>query len=269
MTGTVLVLVVVGAVLLWPGPATGRAAAVAAGRWGAVSTVPQVPAGVAGDHPYGSDPASGLAPYRAVLRSVISRMTRHRDQGDIPALIDALSAAIRAGLPVSVALSSVQRSGAGQHGAPSLAGAGAGPPPDLLAGPLAAARSGASVAAAWHRVARQTGSPDLAMVARAWDLSERIGARLADGLDLAAETARQGRKLQRTLDSATAGARATSVLLTALPLAGIVLAGMTGQSITEVYANPIAVASGTIGLMLLLAGRRVVRGQIARVSRHT
>lgn len=213
----------------------------------------------------------------AVLRRWGARLTGARAEPDLPAMIDAVAAAMRAGLPVVQALESVHRSlgasapAAARAGVRATSGHGAAAAQhdaDLLLGPLSAARAGRSVAAAWHRLARERGSTDLAMVARTWELSERTGAAIGDGLGLAAAAGRDRREVRRKVASATAGARATSTLLTGLPLAGVLLAGAGGMSVAEVYATPVAWVSASLGLALLLLGRRVVRRQIRRVENN-
>lgn len=214
-------------------------------------------------------PSSFRAECAAVVRSVTAALGRRGPpEPDLPAMIDALAAALRTGLPVPDALASVHQALA-QPARTAEAGstpAGQATAGALLEGPLVAARSGRSVASAFHRLARDRGLADMAMVARAWELSERSGAAIAEGLGLAAEAGRYRREVRRKVAAATAGARATSMLLTALPLSGILLAGMTGSTVVEVYRDPVALISAGLGLGLLVLGRRVVRRQIARVE---
>src|SRR5690606_21478163 len=98
-------------------------------------------------------------------------------------------------------------------------------------------------AAALGRVARVRGDEHLGRVARAWALSERTGAGLAEAVEAAARSGRQAVDHTRRVRAATAGARASVTLLTLLPVGG------TG-----------------VGLLLVLAGRLVVARMVTRVE---
>lgn len=193
-------------------------------------------------------------------RSLLARPGRRRPdllrarsaaEREGPELVESLAAALRAGLPPAAALDAVRS---------------ALPDPSLLDPPSEAARSGHSVAAAWGRVARDTGSADVAMVARAWAVSERSGCAVADGLTLAAAAGRARRDVRRVITAATAGARASSSMLTLLPVAGLALGTTMGQSPAQIYGHPVALISLGMGLLVLLAGRRVVRRMVEHVE---
>lgn len=184
----------------------------------------------------------------------IVRGLRGGRHGPVLPLLDAAAAALRAGLPTVEAL--------------DVAG-GAVPESQrarIVAPVVQAAREGRSVAPAWQKVARQTGAPDLAAVGRAWALSERTGAPLAEALGTAATVARARLAHRRRVDAATAGAHATSALLTLLPLGGVGVGLVLGLSPTVLYGTPVAQASLGVGLVTLLLGRVVVRRMVARVA---
>ncbi|MDO5627659.1 MAG: type II secretion system F family protein [Mobilicoccus sp.] len=100
--------------------------------------------------------------------------------------------------------------------------------------------------------------PRWRMVAHAWALSARTGAPLADAMDAAAGVVRAHQDRARHVESASAGARATIRILTALPLGGPVLALAVGVDPAGAYASPTAWACLVGGVVLVLVGRRWV-----------
>lgn len=171
---------------------------------------------------------------------------------DLFPLLDGLAGALRAGLPAAEAL--------------DLVGADLPDRVHQLVRPVrAAAAAGYPCAAAWERAARESTSPDLALLARSWAVSERLGAPLADAVDSTARGLRSRRALAARLATATAGARATVTVLTLLPAAGVGLAALMGIGPAELYGSPVAVASLVLGCVLLAVGRVVVHRMINRV----
>lgn len=170
-------------------------------------------------------------------------------------LLDDVSAALEAGLPVGRAVTLALA-----HG-PS----GSVREEQAWTSLSRAALEGQELAPAWARAARTTGSPALAVVARAWRVASLSGAPLADALRVSAHTARERQRLERAVDTATAGARATATVLTLLPLAGVGLAAVLGVPPTMLYGSPAAWASVGAGAMLLLAGQVLVRRLVGRV----
>ncbi len=73
--------------------------------------------------------------------------------------------------------------------------------------------------------------------------------------------------MDQKLSSATAGARATSALLSVLPIGGVGIALMLGIDPLTLYGNPLALASAICGLGVLLVGRWLVNFMIGRVGR--
>ena len=67
-----------------------------------------------------------------------------------------------------------------------------------------------------------------------------------------------GEWLERAVDVATAGARATAAVLGLLPLAGVGLAALLGVGPTRLYGSPAALASASAGLVLLGVGLTAV-----------
>lgn len=169
-------------------------------------------------------------------------------------LLDGYAAALRSGLPATGALAVVIDSGP--------------PTARRLLGPvLAAASGGRPTAPAWSRLARAHRSAELALVARSVALSERLGAPLATALTTAALSVRSRQEHDQRLRTATAGARATATLLTALPLGGLGVAVVLGLSPRELYGSLPAVLSLLLGVVVLVLGRAAVAVLVARVGR--
>ncbi len=188
---------------------------------------------------------------RAWLRRVRPRSS---SGADVLPLLDGLRASLAAGLTPEESLKMAA------HGAePSLVSS--------LAPVIEAAREGRPLGGAWLRVARSEGQRDLASLARAWLISERLGCPLAEAVATTASTSRARTVLAQRLDSATAGARATCALLSALPLGGVGIALMLGIDPVTLYGSPIALASALVGVCLLLAGRWLVNRMITGVAK--
>ncbi|WP_109470937.1 type II secretion system F family protein [Ornithinimicrobium cavernae] len=207
----------------------------------------------------GRDDVRPLGRLRAVVDTVVRRAGGSiRRTGEdatrwLP-LLDQLSAALRVGLPPAETLALTLRAG------PSATR-------EHLALVLEAAREGRSCGPAWLRAARATSSVELELLARAWGISERLGAPLADAVDSAAHAMRAHRDLASRLETATAGARTTATILTLLPVAGIGMALMMGVGPTTLYGSPVALLSLGLGVVLIALGRVVVARMIARAVR--
>jgi len=170
---------------------------------------------------------------------------------DLVPVLDALAAALRAGLSTAEALRVT---------------AGAADPSGALVPVVLAADEGRPLGQEWRRLARRLEHPDLSALAQAWIISDRLGCPLADAVATAATTARARTALRHRLDVATAGARATSAMLSLLPLGGVAMALLLGVTPTELYMHEIAMVAGLAGLGLLMLGRWMVRRMIAGVS---
>lgn len=172
------------------------------------------------------------------------------------AVLDDLSAGLEAGLPVpravSLALTHRPVHGPGHEAWSAL---------DL------ASRDGQGLAPAWARLARATGSPAVASVARAWRVAGLTGAPLSAALRVSATTARERLRLERAVGTATAGARATASVLTVLPVAGVLLAAVLGVGPATLYGSVPALVSAGLGAVLLLVGQVLVRAVVGRVLR--
>ncbi|MGB3763637.1 MAG: type II secretion system F family protein [Ornithinimicrobium sp.] len=174
---------------------------------------------------------------------------------DVLPLLDGLSASLAAGLTPEESLRMASRS-------TTDTGVRA-----IVAPVLEAAQEGRPLGVSWQRVAREHSHPDLASLARAWLISERLGCPLSDAVATTASASRSRTVTQQRLSTATAGARATSALLSVLPVGGVGIALMVGIDPFTLYGNPLALVSALCGLGLLLVGRWVVNVMIGRVGR--
>lgn len=96
--------------------------------------------------------------------------------------------------------------------------------------------------------------PRLAM-ARAWTLSERHGAGLAELLDSVRRDLESRARFQRRVQADMAGPRSTAMVLTGLPVIGLLLGEMSGASPGSVLFNTgLGQVLLVIGVLLVCAG---------------
>lgn len=271
MSGLVVALAVLAlsaglAVLAWPAVEAGSGDAADSGS---ASADESGSADVPGGDPDGGN-LRGHGRRRRSSRTLAHRLRglRHRLRGEERAsqevqLLDGLAAALDAGLSTEHALH-VTLEPLARTGADGVAAAG---PWSELA---RAAREGQPLAPSWSRLARRTGSRTAASVARAWAVAAATGAPLASAVRSSAHAARERHRLERAVEAATAGARATATVLAMLPVAGVGLAALLGVGPGTLYGDPVALASAGAGALLLAAGhltvRRMVRSVLAGVS---
>lgn len=192
-------------------------------------------------------------------------------------VLDGLAAALEAGLPVPRAVTLAVSEASETSRTPGPRGRRRrGPGPGDTADPTRsggwdelarAAAQGQALAPVWQRMARREDSPTLHSVARAWRVSALTGAPLARGIRVSAHVSRERRRLERAVQVATAGARATVTVLTLLPLAGVGLAAVLGVSPLTLYAHPVAVVSVGAGALLVMVGQFWSRRLVDRVLR--
>lgn len=239
-------LLIVVAVLLWPGRSAGRAIMAITHR---TTPSPEAPAAASRTHR-----GHVLGQARRLLPRAWRGSSARIGDAEVLALLDALSPALRAGLTPGEALRAATTTAAG------------GDFIETLAPVTRAAAEGRSTGAAWERVAERTGHPDLATLARAWSVSERLGCALSQAVAQTARSCRDRTQAQQRLASATAGTRATSTLLTLLPIGGVGVAPMLGLDPLRLYGTPVALACLIAGAMLILLGRGIVQWMIRRVE---
>lgn len=248
----VVALLTVLAVLVWPGRRPGRAARAGLRRHvGADGPVPAHQRVVAAvGRVLGR---RSRAPGGSGRGTAAAGRSGDGSAGQWLPVLDQLCAALRSGLPPAEAVA-MARTGAGL------------PVREALAVVLEAARDGRPCAPAWARVVRSSSAPELALVARSWAVSERLGAPLADAVESASRALRSRRDLDSKLETATAGARTTAAILTLLPVAGVGLALLMGIGPATLYGSWPALCSLAGGLLLLAVGRVVVTGMISRAT---
>lgn len=118
----------------------------------------------------------------------------------------------------------------------------------ILAPAAGAVGLGGDAVSVWEEQARGAGCGGLRQLSRAWQVSTRTGAPLADLISVVATDLRQQQALDRVVDAELAAPRATSHLLAVLPLFGLLLGQISG-------AQPlIFLTSTTYGLACLVLG---------------
>ncbi|WP_129307728.1 type II secretion system F family protein [Streptomyces sp. L2] len=178
--------------------------------------------------------AAGVPVLRRVRLAREARLVRERRADAVIALCEALAGEVRAGRqPGEALLRSARESG----------GLG-----DGQAAVVAAARFGGDVPGALAVAAGPPGAEGLLGLAACWRVAVDQGAGLADGLDRLDGALRAERDQRADLRAQLAGARATALLLAALPTLGVLLGSAMG-------ADPLHVLLHTgAGLGCLVAG---------------
>ena len=207
-----------------------------------------------------SHPASGLAaarPAGLLARAglvVAGRRASPPRPGidELAELVEVLVPPLRSGASTATAV---------ELAAHALAPTGLGA---LSAELLRSARAGEPLAEVWARAARRSGSDDVRFLARAWALSEETGVPLAAALATVARNLRARQSALRALAAATAGARASMVLLALLPATGPGIGLLFGLTPMDLYGrSPVAAAfllAGTVlGVCGLLWSRAILR----------
>lgn len=195
---------------------------------------------------------SGLEPQRANGWRV-RRAGARRDLEELARATELLAMALRAGTDP---LRAVDVSRRHTHGKAA----------DLLGEVQGALVDGDTAAAVWQRWSGHW--PEAGFCAAAWSMNERLGVPLAPVMTTTATVLRERVAARRRLEAATAGARASMMVLTMLPLVGM-LAGLAfGMPPWELYtASPVAAASLLVGLLLTGAGWLVGRAVLRRAHR--
>lgn len=105
---------------------------------------------------------------------------------------------------------------------------------------------------------------DASQVRAAMRVAERAGSGVSGALDAIAASARERASLQRTLQTALAGPKATSRLVMLLPMLGPLLAFGMGMDPARALSSPIGMIAVVLGVSLLAAAwwwnRSIVRG---------
>ncbi len=140
---------------------------------------------------------------------------------------------------------------------------------DLLVGALLEASDRADPCSpVWAAWAERSATPELALVAAAWRLSETTGAPLASAVDRAVRGLLDARTRRGKVAVAVAGPRATVTVLTLLPLTGPLFGLACGLDPATLYlGSPIATVSVVLGVLLVWAGRFWCTRMIRRAVR--
>jgi tight adherence protein B len=193
-----------------------------------------------------------------LLRRRRARLGGEPFEAALLALLDAVAAALRAGLPPVRAL---------ELGAATLPDDAPSELVDLVTAAVDASRDGLALAPVWRHLAEMGRNAVLHTVAAAWGLSESTGCPLAEAVERAAAELRNVLATRRKVRAAVAGPQATVTVLTVLPLVGPLFGVACGIQPGELYGNPIALACLVGGLALLWAGRRWCQRLVRRAER--
>jgi tight adherence protein B len=221
------------AVLLWP-----------AARWANAAAPDVAPRGAGA-----RNAASSWAGHRR-------RRARARLQSDLADFVALLAAPLRAGATPALAVVAVARSMAPRSELRPL-----------LVDLVQAEPAGWGLSAVWLEHAERLQSADLLFVARAWHLTERTGAPLADALVSVEEVLRARQRARERVATAAAGPRSSMAVLVALPCAGPLVGLAFGIGPRSLYLSSAAsLASGVLGLLLgalaWLWARRILDGAL-------
>ncbi|MBY8841918.1 type II secretion system F family protein [Streptomyces sp. SP2-10] len=178
--------------------------------------------------------AAGVPVLRRMRVARQARRAREQRADAVIALCGALAGEVRAGRQPGAALLRAERDSGGLG--------------DAQAAVVAAARFGGDVPGALAAAARQPGAEGLLGLAACWRVAVDQGAGLAAGLDRLEAALRAERDQRADLRAQLAGARATTVLLAALPALGLFLGTAMGAGPLRVLLH-----SGA-GLGCLAAG---------------
>lgn len=181
-----------------------------------------------------------------------TRGSARRREDSLTNILDCLGPALDAGLPLHASVASVIRSTPADL-----------PERELLRDLHAQAVAGEPLAPVWKRHATVVSSPQLALVAQAWSLSERTGAPLAGAVASTGRLLRDAVAARRRVDSATAQARITVRILAMMPLSGPLLAWAVGVDPPSLLSSPYSRWSVVAGAALFLLGRVWVSRQVA------
>ncbi|WP_374116094.1 type II secretion system F family protein [Streptomyces sp. CoH27] len=194
---------------------------------------------------------AGVPVLRRVRLARQARRDRERRADAVIALCGSLAGEVRAGRQPGEAL---------PRAAWDTGGLG-----DAQAAVVAAARFGGDVPAALAAAARQPGAEGLLGLAACWRVAVHQGAGLAAGLDRLDTALRAERDQRADLRAQLAGARATAVLLAALPALGLLLGTAMGAAPLHVLLHTGAgLGCLAVGVAFEAAGMgwavRIVRG---------
>lgn len=113
------------------------------------------------------------------------------------------------------------------------------------------------------------GGEELVFLARAWTLSDSVGAPAAPAARLAAATLRTRTRRAEQSAALVSGPRASMWMLTVLPIAGPVAVALLGGDLSAFYGSAVPVLLVLFGLVLTLIGWWWARTILRRAARPT
>jgi tight adherence protein B len=114
---------------------------------------------------------------------------------------------------------------------------------------------GGDAPAAWRHRSRQPGHAGLADLARAWQVSTRTGAPLAQSLEQVAEALSADQALRMVVAGELAATRATGKIMAALPFCGLGMGYLIGgDPLRFLLDSPYGWACLVLGVSLAVAG---------------
>ena len=172
-----------------------------------------------------------------LVRRARDRSARRCVHGQVVEACDALTSALRAGLPPERVLSRTAED------------------VPLLVPAASAACLGGDVAKELRSAARLPGAERLAMMAAAWEVAQRSGAGLADVVATVSSAVRADAGRERQMEAALGGARSTARLFAVLPALGVALGvGMGADPIGVLTTSPAGAWCLAVGTGLAAAG---------------
>ena len=109
---------------------------------------------------------------------------------------------------------------------------------NILGGPAAASRLGASVADAFDEAGTRPGGEGMAVIAAAWRVSHTTGAPVAQVLHQVAETLRDQHRVEAVVESEISAARTSSRVMACLPVVALLLGHLMGSDPLGFYEQP-------------------------------
>ena len=171
----------------------------------------------------------------------------HKFDAELPRAMELMGNSMKAGQSVSQSLSAVVEN--------------AGPP---VSEEFGFARReielGASVDSALTNMVKRMGSTDLRLVVMVITIQHSIGGDLPAILTTLADTMRQRAEMRDEILSATAQSRASSLIITLLPVAaGVFLYFLTPEYFRPMFTNPLGWVMIGIAAVMLLIGNAIIR----------
>lgn len=194
--------------------------------------------------------AAGVA-VAAAVRWQRARGRRRRlvVRDECQVVIDGLVGELRSGVPPTTALQRLELE------APVLRAA------------ATAAATGGDVATALLELGRRPGAEALRGVGQAWAVSQSCGVALVDTLERVREAAREDRELERELAAGVAPARATALLVIAMPTLGLGLGTGLGVDPLDVVLTTVpGAACVALGVAFAVAGVLWIEGIADRLE---